>query len=220
LPQVKASKRDFDQCPVVGSGILKRSQVDGSYDGSPSRFVVEGGKIAQVGFATDEPYLYEHEVKAWGKPVAYQLVYDTGYPIYPRTTLAIRSGEKQKLGPCLQKLVPIIQRAQVDFMAKPKPTVDLILKLVDAYGGGFVYSRGLANYGIEQMRVLGLVSNGADRTLGDFDPRRVQKVIDIVTPILVGQRKAVKPNIKPGDLATNDFIDPTVGLPGVGSQSP
>jgi hypothetical protein len=199
---------------LVGSGILRKSQVDGSYDGSPSRFVAAGGKIAQMAFATNEPYLLEHEVKAWGKPVQFQLLYDTGYPIYPRTTLAIRAGEKQQLSPCLQKLVPIIQRAQVEFMADPKPTTDLILKLVDAYGSGFVYSRGLANYGVEQLRLLGLVGNGSNRTLGDFDVNRVQKVIDIVQPIFTAQRQAIKPSIKPDDIVTNDFIDSLIGLPG------
>jgi hypothetical protein len=199
---------------LVGSGILRKSQVDGSYDGSPSRFVAAGGKITQIGFATNEPYLLEHEVKAWGKPVQFQLLYDTGYPIYPRTTLAIRAGEKQQLSPCLLKLVPIIQRAEVAFMADPKPTTDLILKLVDAYGGGFVYSRGLANYGVEQLRLLGLVGNGSNRTLGDFDANRVQKVIDIVQPIFAAQRQPIKAGIKPDDIVTNDFIDRSIGLPG------
>jgi hypothetical protein len=199
---------------LVGAGILKRTQVDGSYDGSPSRFVSEGGKIAQMAFATNEPYLLEHEIDEWGKPVEFQLLHDTGYPIYPRTTLAIRTGDKQALTPCLQKLVPIIQRAQVDFMSQSKPTVDLILKLVDAYGGGFVYTRGLANYGVEQLRLLGLVSNGTNRTLGDFEPKRVQRVLDIVMPIFAGQNKELKPNLKPEDVATNQFIDRTIGLPG------
>jgi hypothetical protein len=121
---------------LVGSGILRRSQVDGSYDGSPSRFVAEGGAIVQAGFVTNEPVLLEHEIKQWGKPVQYQLLYDTGYPIYPRTTLAIRAGEKTALAPCLARLVPIIQQAQVDVMGDPKPAVELILELNDAYGGG------------------------------------------------------------------------------------
>ncbi len=174
----------------------------------------EGGKIAQMAFATNEPYLLEHEIDDWGKPVQFQLLYDTGYPIYPRTTLAIRSREKAQLTPCLQKLVPIIQRAQVDFMSNPKPTVDLILKLVDAYGGGFIYTRGLANYGVEQLRLLGLVGNGHNRTLGDFDPKRVQEVMNIVVPIFTGQKKELQAGLKPEDLATNQFIDRSIGVPG------
>ena len=131
----------------------------------------------------------------------------------PRTTLAIRAGEKAKLAPCLARLVPIIQRAQVEFMADPKPTVDLILELNDDYGGGFVYSRGLAEHGVKTMRELGLVGNGPDRALGDFDHGRVQRVLDVVVPIFTAQKKPLAPGLRPEHLVTNDFIDPQVGLP-------
>lgn len=198
---------------LVGTGVLRRSQVDGSYDGSPSLFVAEGGAIVQSGFVTNEPFLLEHEIKRWGKPVQFQLLYDTGYPIYPRSTLAIRAGERTAPAPCLTKLVPIIQRAQVGFMADSKPTVELILELVDAYRGGFVYSRGLAEYGVAAMRAQGLVGNGQDRTLGEFDLGRVQQVLDIVVPIFTAQHKPLKPGLRPEDVATNDFIDPRIGLP-------
>jgi hypothetical protein len=69
---------------LVGSGILRRGQLDGSYDGSPSFFVQSGGKAAIQGFATSEPYLYEHEIRQWGKPMEFQLVNDTGYPCTSR----------------------------------------------------------------------------------------------------------------------------------------
>jgi len=113
----------------------------------------------------------------------------------------------------LAKLVPILQQAQVDFMANPKPTVDLILGLVDAYGGGFVYSRGLAEHGVKTMRELGLVGNGPGGVLGDFDFDRVQQVLDIVVPIFTAQNKPIKAGRRPEDLVTNDFIDPQIGLP-------
>jgi hypothetical protein len=54
---------------LVGSNILHRSQLNGSYDGSPALFVQSNGKAALQGFATSEPYLYEHEIKQWGKPL-------------------------------------------------------------------------------------------------------------------------------------------------------
>jgi hypothetical protein len=197
---------------LIGTGILRRSQVDTSYDGSPSRFVAEGGKVAVTAFATNEPYLFQHEVKAWGKPVAFGLLYDTGYPIYGLTTLAIRSGDKAKYAPCLERLVPIIQRAQVSFMAKPKPTTDLILKQVAQFGGGFVYTQGLADFAVKQMQDLKLVSNGPNKTLGDFDMRRVQRSIDAVQPVFQAQNKPIRKGLKPEDLATNEFVDPSIGL--------
>ena len=196
---------------LLGSGILRKRQVDGSYDGSPSAFVASGGKIAVQAYATNEPYTYQHEITAWGKPVAYQLVYDTGYPNYANV-LAVRADKKATLTPCLARLVPLIQQAQADFMARPGPAISLILRLVDAYKGGFVYSQGNAEFAVQQMRQLGIVANGRDTTLGNFDPARLQRLIDIVGPISAGQRKPIKPNLTPADVGTNQFIDPAIGL--------
>ncbi len=67
---------------LVPTGVLKKSQVDGSYDGTPANFVAANGKVAQQGFASAEPYIYQNEVPQWGKPVKFQLIHDTGYPIY------------------------------------------------------------------------------------------------------------------------------------------
>ena len=194
---------------LVGTGILRRSQVDGSYDGSPSKFVASGGKIAVQAFATNEPYLYEHEVKAWGKPVAFQLVFDTGYPNYP-TVLGIRPDQKDKLAPCLKKLVPMLQQAQVDFMTNPKPVIDLLMRLTDEYKGGWVYTRPNAEFAVAQMKKLGIVANGNDKTIANFDMNRINKLLQIDKPIFEGQKKPLKPNLSAADIATNEFIDPAI----------
>jgi hypothetical protein len=196
---------------LVGAGILRRSQIDGSYDGSPARFVASGGRIAVQGYATDEPYLYEHELKAWDKPVAFQLIVDTGYPNYANV-LAVRADQKARLSPCLERLVPILQRAQVDFVRDPGPTLDLIVRLDQAYKGEFVYSPGNARFAVAELRRLGIVDNGRDATLGNFDDARMRRLIGIVAPIFAGQRKPIRPNITPGDVVTNEFIDPSIGL--------
>lgn len=197
---------------LVGSGILRHRQVDGGYDGTPARFVASGGTIAVQGFATNEPYLYEKKVRAWGKPVQFALVNDTGYPNY-RNYLAIRTGDRQRLAACLRKLVPIVQRSEVDFMADPAPTLRLLTSLVDQYRAGYRYEPDQAEYGYQTLRRLGLVGNGRNNTLGDFDPDRLQRMIDIVVPILTSQNKPPKPDLKPAEIATNDFIDPGIGLP-------
>jgi hypothetical protein len=196
---------------LIGSGILRRGQVDGSYDGSSTKFVAGQGNVTQAGFATSEPYIYNKDVKEWGKPLSYALVNDTGYPFYPQA-LAIRAGDKQKLAPCLEKLVPIVQRAQVDFLKDPRKTNQLIIDTVAAYDDPFwSYSPGLADYAIGKMR-QDFVNNGSDGTLGNFEVGRIQRLIDIVTPILVGQRKPPKPGLRPQDLYTNEFIDPSIGV--------
>jgi hypothetical protein len=197
---------------LTGTNVLKKSQVDGSYDGKPANFVAADGKVAQAGFATSEPYIYEHEVRQWNKPVKYALVSEAGYPFYPQA-LSIRTADKDKLAPCLKKLVPIVQRAQVDFLANPEKTNALVLDLVKQYNTGWVYSPGLAAYAIEKMR-SDFVTNGPDQTLGNFDTARVQRMIDIVTPIFTAQRQPPKEGLTPEDIATNEFIDTSIGIGG------
>jgi hypothetical protein len=196
---------------LVGSGILRRSQVNGGYDGKPDNWVAQGGKIAQAGFATSEPYIYEHELPGkWNKPVKYALIHDSGYPMYPEA-LSIRPADKEKLAPCLKKLVPIIQRGVVDYTKSPDKTTTLILNLVDKYKTGWTYSSGLAGYALGKMR-SDFVNNGPDKTLGNFDLNRVQRMIDIDTPIFVSQRKPPKAGLTPKDLVTNEYIDPSIGI--------
>jgi len=191
---------------LLDKGILRKNQVDGSYDGSPARFVSDGGKSAQAGFATSEPYIYENEVPAWGKPVKYELINKQGYPMYPQV-LSIRAGEKAQLADCLEKLAPVLQQAQIDFMKDPKRTNDLVIELVKQYNTGWTYSPGLADYAISKMGELGIVGNGANQTLGDFDMARVQQMIDITTPIFAKQNKPAKAGLTAEDIATNEFID-------------
>jgi hypothetical protein len=192
-------------------GILKKSQVDGSYDGTPARFVTSRGTIAQQGFATAEPYIYQHEVKNWNKPVSFALIDDAGYRSYA-STLAILPSRKAELAPCLKKLVPIVQRAQVAFMQKPAAVNSVILELVKKYNNGWVYSRGVADFAVTEMRKLGIVGNGSDATLGNFDVPRIQQVIDAVKPVFAAERKPVKDGLTPSDVMTNEFTDPAIGL--------
>jgi hypothetical protein len=197
---------------LVGSGILKRNQLDGSYDGSPALFVQSGGKAAFQGFATSEPYLYEHEIKQWGKPLKYALVNDAGFTTY-FSAVSIRTGDKAKLAPCLKKLVPILQQSQIDFIANPDPAIAVILDLVKQYNTGWVYSAGLAEYSAKALKDLGMVDNGPDGVLGNFDMARVNKIMEIMTPIMTGQRQQVKQGLKAEDIATNEFINQQTKLP-------
>jgi hypothetical protein len=195
---------------LVGSGILKRDQIDGSYDGSPTRFLAEKGKVAQQGFATNEPFIYENALPQWHKPVKFQLIHDTGYPIYPEA-IVVRADKKAEYSACLKKLVPIIQRSQIGYVRTPAATNDLIIKLNDAYKG-FPYSKEQAAVSVQQQVKLKIVGNGTNTTLGDFDVDRIKNVIDVVTPIYAGQRKEIKAALTAADLVTNEFIDPSVGL--------
>lgn len=197
---------------LTGAGILNTSQTDGSYDGTPANFVAARGKDAQQGFASAEPYIYQYEVAAWKKPVAFQLVHDAGYPIYA-AAYSVRAADLTSMTPCLKLLVPIFQQAQVDYIEKPAAVNTLILELVKQYDTGWQYSQGVADFAVKQQLDLGLISNGDNSTLGDFDLTRVQKVLNIDTPIFDKQKPAPAAGLTPDKLVTNEFIDKSIGLP-------
>jgi len=198
---------------LIGAGLVRASQMDGSYDGTPSRFVASKGTIANAGFATSEPYIFKNELPKGqqGYDTHLQLINDTGYPMYSEA-LSIRPGDKDKLAPCLKKLVPIIQQSSVDFITKPQPTNQLVIKAVDDIHDFWTYSPGMADYAVKTLLNLGLVSNGPDKTLGNIQDSRVQRMIDILKPIYDTQNKQIKADLKPSDLYTNEFINPAIGL--------
>lgn len=194
---------------LQGAGILPASTLDGSYDGTPAKFVAAQGKDAQQGFATAEPYIYEHEVGAWMKPVKDQLIYDAGYPIYPEA-ISVRSADLKPLGACLKKLVPVLQQADVDYVASPDKTNELITSLVTQYNNGWVYDKAVAQFAAQQIKALKLVANGPDGNIGSMDTARVQKIIDLDTPIFTKGGTPPKTGITPADLFTNEFLSKSI----------
>jgi hypothetical protein len=165
------------------------------------------------GFATSEPWKWQHEVPAWGKPLRYQLVADSGYPNY-RNLFAIRAGDKAALSGCLHRLVPILQQSTVDFMAQPDPVIRTILSVIDRTRQAYTDSAARSEQAVTVMRDDGLVTNGRTRVLGDFDPDRLRRLLAIDVPIFAGQHKPLKPGLRPEDIATNEFLDPSISLPG------
>jgi hypothetical protein len=197
---------------LLGAGLVRASQLDGSYDGTPSKFVTSGGEDANAGFATSEPYIFKNELgngKSFDTDL--QLVNDTGYPMYGEA-LSIRTADKEKLAPCMKKLVPILQQSAVDFITKPAATNDLVIKAVKTINDFWTYSPGMADYAVKTLKDLGLVGNGPDKTLGNMQSDRMQRMIDILTPIFAAQRKQIKPGLQPTDLFTNEYINPSIGL--------
>ena len=197
---------------LIGAGLVRTSQLDGSYDGTLSRWVSSDGDIANGGFATSEPYIAAAELPGKKYPnTDLQLINDTGYPLYGQA-LTIRPDDKEKLSSCLKKLVPILQQATVDFMKDPKATNELVIKAVKTFDDFWQYSPGMADYAVKTMKDLGLVGNGPNKTLGDMQTERVKRMIDILTPIFNAQKKPVKDGLTPEQLFTNEYISPGIGL--------
>ena len=192
----------------IAEGVLSEDQVDPSYDGSPARFIAEGN-IAQQGYASAEPWDYKHKYSEFGKDVRFQLVHDAGFEVY-KSALAVRADEIDEMAPCLEKLVPIVQQAQVDFMADPGRTNAMIIEMVETIGSFWTYDEGIAAYSVQSQSDLGLVSNGPNGALGDFIDERTNAVLDQMRSAGMD----VPAGLSASDMSTNRFIDYNIGLPG------
>jgi hypothetical protein len=193
------------------TGILSPEQVDGSYDGTPAGFVADEGAAAQQGFGSAEPYVYENEVPDWGKPVAYDYINDAGWNNYGES-IATKPENITEYADCLSALVPIIQQSSVDYIADPASTNALIIDAVNTFDNGWVYTEGVAAYAVETMKNDGLLSNGPDDTVGNFDMDRVADLIEKAIPVYEALGQSPKEGLTPEDVVTNQFIDDTIGF--------
>ncbi len=190
----------------IAQGIWSADQVDPSYDGSPARFVSEGGAIAQQGFASSEVYTYEHVHEQWGKPVAFQLLHDAGFQIYSQT-IGVRPGDMEALRPCLERLVPIIQQAAVDFNNSPGRANAIIVDAVEQYQDFWVYPPDLAEFSHSAKRQYGLIGDGPDNIVGNMVGERIAKVLDDMRAAGMD----IDPDLTADQLFTNEFIDESIG---------
>jgi hypothetical protein len=196
---------------LLGAGLLRPSQVAPTYDGQPAAWVAAKGSIVQQGFVTNEVLRYQNDKSVWGKPVDYQLVADSGYPVYPET-LTIRPDRKAELAPCLQKLVPIMQRSTAGYFASPGETNTFIGEVNAKMPKSFQYSKAQGDAAFQAMKENAIIGNGRNSAVGDFDMTRVQKILQIVTPIFAAQKTPVKSGLTPDQMVTNEYIDNSIGV--------
>ena len=195
---------------LEGKGALDKNQVDESYTGDPSRFVAADGNIASQGFVTAEPYIYEHEVNGWMKPVKYLLL-DKEVPIY-QNTLAIRADKLEANRACLQRLVPLLQKASIDYVKNPGPVNQVLVDYTAKIKGGTQITAAGAVDAVQKMMSLGIVGNGSDGVFGSYDMAQVQTLITDYVPVFTARGKNPKPGLQPSDLVTNEFLDKTIKL--------
>lgn len=197
---------------LVAKGYVKQDQVDTSYDGSPTRFVTSNGKIVQQGFVTSEPFKYENEIKEWMKPVKFLLIKDAGYTPYPQA-LATKPETLKAKRACFKQLVPLIQKAQVDYVKNPGPVNAKLLDITTKMKTFWVLTpAGNANNVKKQLK-YGIVQNGPNCTLGDFSNARTQKLINTLKPIYKAKGiDTYNPNLRASQIQTNEFINPKIGI--------
>ena len=192
---------------LVGEGVVPADKVDGNYKGN---LLLTTDDVAHQGFATSEPYRYLN-LDSGAISVAYQLLHDTGWTSYPQN-LAINKLRLDALRGCLTKLVPMMQHAQLDYIAAPQRTNAIIIAAVKAFDTFWTQDESLTAYAVDTMLSLGIIANGDTPTFGDFESPRIDDFITKAIPILRAQGVEV-PDLTAADIATNEFLDPTISLP-------
>ena len=198
----------------TGTGILSADQVDGSYTGDPSLFIADEGTAAQQGFGSAEPYLYENELTDWGKPVAYEYINDAGWENYAESIAtkpenidalsataspsSCRSSSRPASTTSPSPLAPTRSSSprsprSVRTSAGPTPRVP-------------------PHSASPRCSSDGLIANGPDGIMGNFDLDRVNGLIELAVPIYEAQGASPKDGVTADDIVTNQFIDDSIGL--------
>lgn len=204
---VSTIKRTFGRY-LVEQGVPADVFVEG-YRGDGENFVVNNGTWLNQGFVTSEVYRFEHG-NNWAKPIDYLLISDLGYSIYTGM-LSVATNRLEELAPCLEKLVPLVQQAEVDYVSDPKEINGLIVAFNEAgYGASYWKTdAGLTDYASKALLDSGVVANNKDGTLGAFDMDRVTRLFNLIKGDL---DERADPAVTPESVVTNRFIDPSIGL--------
>jgi hypothetical protein len=134
-----------------------------------------------------------------------------GYPNY-QNDFAVTPANLKSKAACLRRLVPLMQQSMVRYFKSPGSTNTLISKLSTELKNSTPVTIGSENFADRTMRAMGLVANApGSSTFGTFSTSRVQRMIQILSPILKNSAN-FDPAVKPKSLFTNKFLDPKIGF--------
>jgi hypothetical protein len=195
---------------LAGSGLLDTAQPSPVYDGTSAAFVAGRGRIAQQGEVTIDPRRLQRD-PGWGHSVRFELIEETGYPRY-RSMFSARPDDVTRYADCFRLLVPMLQRSTVGFVESPDATAELIARAAKTFGTAPDYDLPAALRASDILLEQRLIDNGDDDTVGDVGGGRMQLLFDIAIPVFEELGYEVRPGLRPSDIATNAFIDPSIGL--------
>ena len=204
---VSTTKRTFGLY-LVEQGVPADVFVEG-YRGDGENFVTNNGTWLNQGFVTSEVYKFEHG-NNWGKPIGYLNMNDLGYRNYTGM-LSVATARMEELAPCLAKLVPLLQQATADYAKDPAEANKVIVDFNTAGHAASWWKTApeLMAYAAKTMVDTGIIGNGPNATIGDFDMDRVAEMLKLVKPRF---DERADPDVKPDQVVTNRFIDPSIGL--------
>lgn len=193
---------------LVQSGVPRDAFVEG-YRGDGENFVTNNGTWLNQGFVTSEPFAFSTG-NNWGKPIDAVTVGELGYPNYSGM-LSVATDRMDELAPCLEKLVPIIQQAVVDYMDDPTEVLETIHEFTqEGYATSWwKLSMDKLEFGWKTLKEQQIMGNGSNDVVADFDENRIATMFEIVSPWL--DERALE-DLDPQTVVTNRFIDPSIGL--------
>jgi hypothetical protein len=195
---------------LIGQGIPSGAFI-GGYAGDLEKFVGGGGSIVNQGYSTNEIWTLEKNTSAWDKPVGYVYVADLGFKFY-QSALTVATGKLQSLTPCLQKLIPLMQHALVDYIHDPTEVNNVIADFNNkGLGAAFWHTPTGLNNAATQVMVNDKLVTPPSGAVGSFDTGTLQGLISSLVPIFKsGGITTVNQNVTPADIATNQFLDQSV----------
>ncbi|ARO15028.1 ABC transporter substrate-binding protein [Ketogulonicigenium robustum] len=193
---------------LVNQGVPREAFVEG-YRGDLENFVANNGTWLNQGFVTTEVFNLSNGMN-WAKPVDAVTVNDLGYPVITGM-LSVAQPRLEELSPCLEKLVPIMQQAAIDYITDPAEVNQVIADFTEGGYSASWWRSGvdLNAFSAAAQKERGIVGNGTNDTIGDFDMDRVAAMFDLVKPMLDDR---ANPDVTIDDVVTNRFIDPSIGL--------
>ncbi len=197
---------------LVGQGIPSSAFI-GGYAGDLEKFVGGGGSILNQGYSTNEVWTLEKNTTAWDKSVGYVYLADLGFKFY-QSALTVATNKLQSLGPCLQKLIPLMQHALVDYVHDPTEVNTAIAGFNDkGLGATFWHTPVELNNAAAQVMVNDKLVTPPSGAVGSFDNSTLQGLIDSLVPIFKSAGdSSLNPNVTPTDIATNQFLDQSVTM--------
>ena len=193
---------------LTSIGDFTTNQIDSNYQGN---LLLATEDAAHQGFATSEPYKYS-VLDSGAITTGYQLIHDAGWTSYPQS-LAIRADRLAEFSPCLSKLVPMMQQAQIDYIGAPQRANEIVIATTKVYDSWWTQTEGDTTNGAKTQKDLGIIGNGETATFGDFEDARMLDFIAKALPIFRAQGLDVI-DVVPSDLATNQFLDPNITYSG------
>lgn len=189
-------------------GLIDPAKVDSGYQGNP---ILSTDDVVHQGFVTSEPFTYANLTSG---PIrtGHVLIHDLGWTNYAQN-LAVRADRLEEFRPCLELLVPVLQQAQLDYLADPARTNARIVEAVRALDSWWTQSEASTRDSVRKQIDLGIVGNGSTPTFGDLEPERLDGFIGILAPILRAKGIDV-PDLDASRIATDEFLDPSITFAG------